>query len=288
MNSNRIGISAVIIALNEERDIESCLRSVDWCDEIIVVDGGSTDGTLKICRDFGCKVFEREFNGFGEQKQYAVDLAENDWVLSIDADEVVSPALQREILSVLNTPQHSINGYYLPITTILWDQKVRHSVRYTRPKLRLFNRDHGRFNLAKLHEGVDVSGEVGTLTQAMYNYAYADINDYFQKFNFYTSVAAKDSHARRKSAAGFSMLLRFPFQFIKMYFFQGFFLDGLTGLLWALCSSFYPLVKSMKLRELNAASRRNSLKSFEVDTAGVRGFVPSVLAGSTGGQPKTE
>src|SRR5882724_878871 len=171
MNSNRIGISAVIIALNEERDIENSLKSVQWCDEIIVVDSGSTDGTLKICRDFGCKVFEREFNGFGEQKQFAVDRAENDWVLSIDADEVITAELRNEILSGLNNRQHGPYGYYLAITTILWDRKIRRSVRYTRPKLRLFNRNHGRFNSAKLHEGVDMSGEVGTLTQAMYNYA---------------------------------------------------------------------------------------------------------------------
>jgi hypothetical protein len=233
-------------------------------------------------------VFVRDFNGFGEQKQYAVEQASNDWVLSLDADEVISAELAFEIRSAVNDNSRSANGFYLPITTLLWDKKVRRSIRYTRPKLRLFNRNYGKFNQAKLHEGVDVSGEVGTLNQAMYNYAYADISDYFQKFNFYTSVAARDSHIRNKRASAFPMLLRFPFQFIKMYFFQGFFLDGLTGLLWALCSSFYPLVKSMKLRELNSTSRRNSLKSFEIDPATRRIFVPTILAGSTGGQSKTE
>ena len=288
MNSKRIRISAVIIALNEERDIENALRSVAWCDEIIVVDSGSTDGTLKICREFGCRVFSRDFNGFGEQKQFAVDQASSDWVLSIDADEVISPELKNEILSVLNDDSRPEKGYMLPITTILWDMKIRRSIRYTRPKLRLFDRNFGKFNGAKLHEGVEVSGKVGALSEAMYNYAYADINDYFQKFNFYTTIAAKEGYARRKKVAGASMLLRFPFQFIKMYVFQGFFLDGLTGLLWALCSSFYPLVRSMKLRELSSASRRNSLKSFEFDPASRRVFGSSVLAGSTGGQPKTE
>jgi len=288
MKSKRNRISAVIIALNEERDIENALKSVAWCDEIIVVDSGSTDGTLKICREFGCRVFNRDFNGFGEQKQFAVDQASSDWVLSIDADEVISPELRDEILSVVNDPARNQKGYFIPITTILWDMKIRRSIRYTRPKLRLFDRNFGKFNGAKLHEGVDVSGEVGLLKQLMYNYAYADINDYFQKFNFYTSVAAKDGFARRKKVAGASMLLRFPLQFIKMYVFQGFFLDGLTGLMWALCSSFYPLVKSMKLRELSSTSRRNSLKSFEFEPAVHRRFASSVLAGNTGGQPKTE
>src|SRR5260221_337491 len=102
MKSNRVRITAVIIAFNEERDIGNALKSVDWCDEIVVVDSGSSDKTKDICQQFGCKVFDKEFEGFGEQKQFAVDRACNDWVLSIDADEVISPELRAEIVSALN------------------------------------------------------------------------------------------------------------------------------------------------------------------------------------------
>src|SRR5262249_10500727 len=148
---SEIKVSAVIIALNEERDIQRALKSVEWCDEIIVVDSGSTDRTVDICMKFGANVFHKDFVGYGEQKQFAVDQATNDWILSIDADEVIPPDLRDEIQISLrknrNQNGQMYNGFRLSICTVLWDRVVRDCPRYTRPKLRLFDRTHGKFNL---------------------------------------------------------------------------------------------------------------------------------------------
>jgi glycosyltransferase involved in cell wall biosynthesis len=245
-------VSAVIIAFNEEADIARALKSVRWCDEIVVVDSGSTDRTIEICKAYGCRVLHREFAGYGEQKAFAVKHATNDWVFVVDADEEVSPALQHEILTSLDRAE-DCHGFYIPITTVLWDQVIRTGKRHTKAKLRLFDRRYGNFGNMLVHESVSLEGRTERLQHLMYNYSYCSITDYFEKFNRYTSASARDGSHHGKRAGFGSAIIRLPLTFFQLYFLRGHLLDGSVGFVWSLFSSLYPTVKHLKLLELQRA-----------------------------------
>jgi glycosyltransferase involved in cell wall biosynthesis len=251
-----VDVSGIVITLNEEPDIENALRSLSWCQEIIVVDSGSTDRTVEICEAYGCEVIQREFSDYGEQKRFAVSQARNDWILSIDADEVISPALTNEIQRELSKETLDYRGYFLPISLVLWDGVIRGRRRYTKPKLRLFDRRHGNFNRAKVHESVKVSGPCKHLRHEVYHCSYSSIFDYFQKFNCYTSASALEKFNEDKSVSAVPTVLRFPFEFLKLYLVQGFFIDGWQGFVWSLFSSLYPVVRNIKLLELQRTHAR--------------------------------
>jgi glycosyltransferase involved in cell wall biosynthesis len=243
-------VSAVLITLNEEADIARALDSVSWCDEILVVDSGSADRTVEICAAKGCKVLHRTFTGYGEQKAYATSQAAHDWVLVVDADEEVTPALRDEIRARLESPGE-YRGFRIPITTILWDQVVRTQGRHTADKLRLFDRRYGNFQNQLVHESVALNGATALLRERMYNYSYANIADYFDKFNRYTSAAAQQLFARGKKCTIVGSLLRLPLTFFQFYLGKGYFRDGAIGATWSLFSALYPTVKYLKLWELN-------------------------------------
>jgi glycosyltransferase involved in cell wall biosynthesis len=241
-------ISAVIISFNEELDIARAIASLAWCDEVLIVDSGSTDRTIEVCQAYGCKVLHRDFTGYGEQKAWAVAQAANDWILALDADEEVPAALKEEIASRLALAENC-SGYYIPITTVLWDQVVRTGHRHTKPKLRLFDRRFGNFRKQLVHESVAVEGRTEHLRQPMYNYSYSSIADYFDKFNRYTSLSALESFRPGERPSFLKAVAALPLTFIQFYFLKGFIWDGSAGLTWSLFSSFYPAVKYFKLSE---------------------------------------
>ena len=187
-------LTVVIITHNEERNILRCLESVKpVADEIVVVDSMSADHTAEICREFGCKVFFREFDGYGTQKQFAVNQASNDWVLSIDADEVLSQELQREINRMFQDPtkseiQHC--AFLIPFSLHYMGRILKHSGVGNEVHLRLFNRTGGRFTTVPVHEGVEVQGSTGKLNGRIIHYSYRDISHHVEKINTYTSQAA--------------------------------------------------------------------------------------------------
>jgi glycosyltransferase involved in cell wall biosynthesis len=242
-------VSAVIIAFNEEADIARALRSIQWCDEVLVVDSGSSDRTAEICAAHGCRVLRHEFSGYGAQKAFAVRQAVNDWVFVVDADEEVSPELSDEILTKLEDAG-DCRGFYVPITTVLWDHVVRDRTRHTKPKLRLFDRRFGNFQNELVHESVLLEGRTEQLQHRMYNYSYVDIADYFEKFNRYTSAAARECYLHGKRPSFVGAVARLPLTFFQLYFLRGFFQDGAVGLVWSLFSSLYPTVKFLKVLEL--------------------------------------
>jgi Glycosyl transferase family 2/Domain of unknown function (DUF4118) len=244
-----IQVSAVIIAFNEEADIARAVDSVSWCNEVLVIDSGSTDRTVEICAARGCKVIHHTFTGYGEQKAFAVAQAANDWVFVVDADEEVTPALRDEIQQRLSS-SGDCYGYHIPITTILWDKVVRPQDRHTAAKLRLFDRRHGNFQLQLVHESVILDGRTELLRERMYNHSYANIADYFEKFNRYTTAGALQclSEGRRSSVLG--ALARLPLTFLQYYIGKGHVRDGATGAMWSLFSALNPTVKHLKLWEL--------------------------------------
>jgi glycosyltransferase involved in cell wall biosynthesis len=244
-------VSAVIITLNEAANIERCLASVRWCDEIIVVDSGSSDATAEIAGHRGCRVSIRPFTGYGEQKQFAVGQASHDWVLSIDADEVITPALRDELCALLEKGSEDVAGVEIPRTLVFLGREFRHGAEHASPLLRMFRRSRGGFTAAAVHESIEVNGPVTCCRAEMLHYSYVSIEQYLQKFNAYTSAAARMLHAEGRRASAAAIALAFPFGFFRQYILRGNFLNGYPGFLWAFLSAVYPVVKYAKLRELS-------------------------------------
>lgn len=245
-------ISAVLITYQEEKRLRKTLEALQWCDEIIVVDSGSQDQTIQIAESLGAKVFHRPFDGYGEQKYYAVNQAQHDWILALDADEVVLPNLAQEIQALMKREEIEEAGFLLARTLVFMNRKMRFGGLRGELHLRFFNRQFGNYNLNKVHEKVELQGKVGKLKGEFLHYSYEDLDDYFKRFNHYTTLAAKEKfdQKKRKKIAPFYIALRFPFSFLKLYFIRGLIGDGFPGFIWALCSAFYPVVKYTKLYEM--------------------------------------
>lgn len=242
-------VSAVLITRNAERLLEKVLDGVSWCDEILIVDSGSTDRTIDIATRAGARVLHRDFDGYGPQKAFAVEQARNDWVLVVDADEIVTPELRDEILRTLPTADATA-GYEIPISLVFLGRLMRHGGEYRMPHLRLWNRNHGNYNDNRVHERVEVYGAVSAMRNHMLHDSYGSIAAYFDKFNHYTTAGAVDLAERGRDASIATIVLRFPLTFLRQYVIRGHLLNGYPGFLWSLFSAMYPVVKYAKLREL--------------------------------------
>lgn len=244
-------LSAVIITYNEAQNIVRTLDSLAWCEEIVVVDSGSTDDTVVLCEARGCRVLYHPFSGFGRQKQFAVAQARHDWILSVDADEVITDELREEIMAIFAGGKIGRVGYYLPRTLVFMGRVFRHGNENRHGFLRLFDRRAGGFNDAPVHEAVGISkGDVGRLRGTMLHYSYRDIEQYFVKFNRYTSLAASRLRTQGRHANRALIVLRFPVTFIQSYFLKANFRNGFPGFVWSFLCGIYPVIKYLKLYEL--------------------------------------
>jgi len=230
------------------------LEAVSWADEIVLVDSGSMDKTLEIAHQFRAKIIYRAFDGYGSQKNFATAQASNDWILSLDDDEILTPELQQEIQN-LSLQNIDFQGFKIPRSLIFLGKLLRFSGEYKRPTLRLFNRKCGNWNAEYVHESVEVNGKIGTLKQQILHHSYRDLTDYFNKFNIYTSLGAKTLAERGKTASSFKIIGRFPTTFLKIYFLKGSCLDGYAGFMWALLAAMNPVVKYAKLKEMNSKNK---------------------------------
>lgn len=246
-------LSVVLITLNSEKTLFKTLEAVKWADEIVLVDSGSTDGTLEIAQKFKAKIIYRAFAGYGSQKNFATQQASHDWILSLDDDEILTPELQQEIQS-LYLQNTDFQGYKIPRSLIFLGKLLRFSGEYRRLTLRLFNRKHGNWNAEYVHESVEVQGKIGILKHQIFHDSYRDLTDYFNKFNKYTSLGAKTLVEREKTVSTFKIISRFPITFLKIYLLKGSCLDGYAGFMWALLTAMNPVVKYAKLRELTNPS----------------------------------
>ncbi|GAB3168214.1 glycosyltransferase family 2 protein [Telluribacter humicola] len=242
-------ISVVIITCNEAQALPQTLRSVAWANEIIVVDSGSTDATVQLAAEMGARVYNRPFDGYGNQKRYAVGLASHDWVLSIDADEVVSPELAEEIQHTMQQGP-CCQGYKFPISLVYQGRLLRYSGEYNKRFLRLFDRRAGNYTMDDVHEKVVVAGKVGTLDNRIYHYSFENIADHFLKIDRYTTISAHAMQHRGKQSSRMKAIFRFPLTFLRIYILRLGILDGYAGFLWAFYTSVYTLTKYTKLVEL--------------------------------------
>ncbi|GHT23836.1 hypothetical protein FACS189430_07740 [Bacteroidia bacterium] len=248
--SNMQKISAVIITLNEERNIARCLQSLQSvADEIIVVDSGSTDKTEEICQSFNVRFIRQEWLGYGPQKNFAIAQTTHKWVLNIDADEVVTPKLASEIKKIF-AQEPAFAAFYVPTTLHFLGKTFTHGTENKRPNLRLFDKAKGGFTNANVHETVQVSGAIGRLKNDMLHYSYCNITHLLTKLNDYTNIAAHTKFERSKKTpkpfVGVDLMLKF----IICYFIRRNFLNGYSGFVWSVLSAYYSFVRNCKLIEL--------------------------------------
>jgi glycosyltransferase involved in cell wall biosynthesis len=240
-------ISAIIITYNEEKNIRDCLEGLKWADEIIVVDSESQDKTVQIAEELGAKTYSQKWQGYGRQKNYALSKATGDWILSIDADERVTPELAKEIQERLVSP--SFSGYKIARKAYFLDRWIKYGGWYPGYVLRLFQAGKARFAEKEVHEYVELSSKAGYLKNPLLHHTDDTLDHYLDKFCKYTSLASKELYVHRKRASFFDLFLRPILFFLKMYVAKRGFLDGIHGFILAVLSSFYIFVKYTKLWE---------------------------------------
>ena len=246
-------ISAIIITCNEEKNIGRCLSSMDWVDEIVVVDSQSTDDTKKIASEFTQKVFDIKWEGFGKAKDHAKDKASHPWILSVDADEVVTEDLKEEIQNITKS-EDSLNGYYVPRKSNFLGKWIKHGGWYPDYVLRLFKKDKAKFNHSMVHEKVEVNGRTGYLRNDLLHYTDPNFDHYLEKLNKYTSLGAEELFRKGKKAKLFDVIFRPLAVFFKMYFVKKGFLDGVSGFILAVCSAFHVFSKYVKLWHIGSVN----------------------------------
>lgn len=245
-------LSVVIITLNEESRLPRTLDAVAWCDEIVVVDSGSTDRTVEICARYpNCRVIEQPFQGYGPQKRIAVAAADHDWVLNLDADEVPDAELQSSLRAVMAKDLSGIAGFNLCRSLVFMERQFAHGRESRERHLRLFDRRRGNFNEARIHERVAIDGATSELPGRLLHYSYRDLDDYFRKFNRYTSLSAARMYEAGRVVSIPGIVCRGPWTFIQYYLVYGNWLNGFPGLVWSMLGALYKTIRFLKLRELN-------------------------------------
>lgn len=246
-------ISAAIIAFNEEAKIGRALVSLARiADEIIVVDSGSTDKTTVISSELGARVVQNRWPGYRDQKQFATDLAANDWVLSLDADEEISPELAEEILAWKQRDPGETSGYYLPRITCFMGRWIRHTTWYPDLQLRLYRKSKGTWAGGRLHEGFRTDGETSAMSGHIRHYSYANISEYLIQLENFSTLAAADRLDKGKKSGLVQLMLSPPLVFLKNYVLKAGFLDGTAGFavsFMAAVSTFFKLLKTEELRQ---------------------------------------
>lgn len=253
-------LSVTIITLNEEDNIRRAIESVKWADEIVVVDSGSTDRTVEICKEFTSKVFHQDWLGMNGQKAFAKEQATCDWLLNIDADERVSHELAGEIKTALEG-ESDLDGFFIPRRVNYLGRWINHSGWYPDYTLRLFKRNKGRWAGTDPHDKVLVDGKLAYLNGDIYHYTYKNIEDHINTMNRFTTVAAGEYAKKDKSSGLLNIVLRPPFTFFKKYILKQGFRDGLPGFIIAFSSAYYVFLKYIKLWELkNVQTGKESAK----------------------------
>jgi len=248
-------LSVIIITKNEGAHIGSCLQSVLWADEIIVLDSGSEDNTVGICKQYTDSVFITDWPGFGIQKQRALDKAKGDWVLSIDADEVVTVELRMEIEKALH--QEEFHGYEIPRLSSYCGRQMRHGGWWPDYVLRLFRRNAGYFTESVVHERIVLQGEIGKLSSPLLHDAFESLDEVLRKVNYYSSLGAEMLYQKGVQSSISKAIFKAFWVFIRTYWLKAAFLDGRQGLMLSISNAEGAYYKYVKLLELqNRQSRQ--------------------------------
>lgn len=244
-------LSVIIITKNEAENIRACIESVAWADEIVVVDSGSNDATVEICRELGAQIHVHDWPGFGMQKNRALSYATHEWVFSIDADERVTPDLQSQLIKAMG--DDSGDGFYVPRLSQFCGRFIRHSGWYPDYVLRLFRRTRGHFSDDMVHERVILEGAAGRLSSPLLHYSYINKADVQRKTEQYARAGAMQMLKNGKVASLADAPLRAGWAFVRTYCLRLGFLDGIAGLNIALMNARTTYLKYKKLKVLCSA-----------------------------------
>jgi glycosyltransferase involved in cell wall biosynthesis len=247
-------LSIVIVAKNEARNIIDCVASAAFAGEVLVLDSGSSDDTPALAEQAGAKVVRTDWPGYGPQVARGFAMATGDWVLSLDADERITPALRDEILAAILAGSH--DGYRIPRLSEFCGKFIRHSGWRPDRTLRLGRRARSGFTDHFLHAHMTVDGRIGELESSLIHYSYPDVHDVLEKLDRYSSGHARDMHGRGRSASVPQAVAHGLFAFVRTYFLRLGFLDGQHGLMLAVYNAEYAYYKYIKLMFLQSPPRR--------------------------------
>ncbi len=239
-------ITVIIITKNEEKNISECLKSVSRCGELIVVDSGSTDDTVKIAKSYTEKVFYKKWEGYSAQKEYALSLASNEWVLSLDADERITEDLMMEISETVKSG--NADGYFIRRDNYFLNKKITSCGWESDYQLRLFRKSKTSVTDRLVHEGFSVEGIQSKLKAAMKHYTFSEISAVMEKINTYSSLEA-EQYKNEKKSGGFTIILHTISAFLRPYFSQRGYKDGVHGLLISLFNAISKLLMYAKIWE---------------------------------------
>jgi glycosyltransferase involved in cell wall biosynthesis len=244
-----IKISVVIITFNEEKNLDRCLRSIqDVAGEVIIADSFSTDKTVEIANRYNAKVIQQKFLGYGGQKNFATAAASHDWILSLDADEALTPDLRKEIKQIKNNT--TFPAYEMPRLTGYCGQWIHHSGWYPDKQTRLYNRTRGKWVERKVHEywATDNNEPIGLLKGDLLHYSFSSISEHLGKIEKYTELSAREAVSKKKKVSVFKMLFSPFWHFFNEYFIRLGFLDGYNGYVICKLSAYSAFLKCTKIR----------------------------------------
>jgi glycosyltransferase involved in cell wall biosynthesis len=247
-----VKLTVTVITRNEAANIEGALQSVTWADEIVVVDANSSDDTVAIAKRYGARVDVHPWAGYSAQRDYAAQIASHDWILAIDADERVPPALAEEIRGILSKGP-TASGYRMPRASFYLGRWIRGTDWYPDYQLRLYDRRIGKFNGKRVHESVELAtGQPGKLKHDLQHYPYRDISDHVISIDHYTTLAAEEWFATGRRTNALDVVLHPPAAFFRNYVMRRGFRDGTAGFLVSVLNSYYVFLKILKLWELQS------------------------------------
>lgn len=237
-----------VLTTNNRRTIETCLKSLSWAEELLVVDSFSQDGTFEICKRYTDKTFQRAWTGHRDQYQYAADLTTRDWIMFVDADEEIPPDLVEEIRTEINKNPNEWDGYFVYRRTFYLGRWIRYGGWYPDGEIRLYRRNKGKWE-GGLHAKLVVDGKIGVLKNQYHHYTYGNISDQIQTIDRYSKIATEDLLENGKGFSLLKLLFHPPFRFIKEYLLKRGFLDGVPGLIIAVSTAYFTFIKYAKFWE---------------------------------------
>ena len=250
MNYMKLPITACIITLNEEQDIRDCLKTVEWADEIIVVDSYSSDKTVEIAHEFTDKVIQRKWSGVNDQSQFLQDQARHEWVFNLDADERCSPELAAEIASLDLGPSNGLSGYWIPRPTFYLGRWIKHGGWYPDYKMRLYRKAKGHYIDNDPHPYLELAGPTARLRGGIQHFSYRCIADQIAQIQTFSTVRAEHYARTGRKFHYWQMLLRPIWKFWNTYLFRLGILDGVPGFIISVLSAYYVFVTWAKFWEL--------------------------------------
>lgn len=246
-------LSAVVITKNEEKNIGRCLSSLSFCDEIVIVDSGSTDGTCKIANELGAKVIQQDWLGYAGQKNFANSQATGEWILSLDADEEVPPGLQTQIIKAVKSNEYW--AYEIPRKTFHTGQWIKYGGWYPNALVRLFRKDSGHWGGDEVHEAFECSGKIGILSEPLNHHSFSSFQEQATKNNEYSTLGARKLKRVGRQCSFFSLILRPPLKFFETFVLKRGFLDGMRGYIISVMAAHSVFLKWAKLWELESGEK---------------------------------